>query len=346
MEVVKHVPGKASHPVGQRWLVNNRPSYSWYRSFLERHKSRISSRVVENLDPKRWKVSLPAVESLYKIMQMLIQRYPGLPASNVCNLDETNLTPERRKSRVLAARGARRTHTLCNEARFSMTCLPVVFADGTYMPPHFIVKGKKRPRWWGSPEYQAMLASTVFAEASLSVQDNGWMDTVIFLTWFQEKFLPFTADRRSAVTPVILVLDNFSGHVHPEVLQKAKDNHVIMVGLPPHSTHITQPLDVTLMKPLKDYWSNAITSLQVKQPWERYTEQDVIKLLCEPTLTLGVQPENGLPWSPWSKAFTPANIKSAFATTGLWPIDFEKASFCGAVQCNDAQYATCCSADC
>ena len=332
MEVVRRASGKAYSPVAKKLLDNNRPSYSWYRKFLQRHQDKISSRVVENLDPKRWKVSLPAVESLYSIMHQLVQRYPRLPASNICNLDETNLTPERRKSRVLAARGARRTHALCNEARFSMTCLPVVFADGTFMPPHFIVKGKKRPKWWGSDEFQASLAGTEFAGASLSVQENGWMDSEIFLTWFQEKFLPFTAARRSASTPVVLILDNFSGHVHPEVVETAAQHHVVMVGLPPHSTHITQPLDVTLMKPLKDAWTHVVNNLHVSNPWERYTEQDVIRLLCEPTLSLGRQPGSDRPWSPWSKTFTADNIKSAFVATGLWPIDFDKVSLSDSVR--------------
>ena len=276
-------------------------------------------------------------------MEETLRRYPGLPAANICNLDETNLTPERRRSRVLAARGARRTHTLCNEARFSMTCLHVVFADGSFMPPHFVVKGKNRPKWWGSPEFQSMLQSTEFANATLSVQENGWMDGLIFLTWFQEKFLPYTASRRSASTPMILILDNFSGHVHPATLQMAKDNHVIMIGLRPHSTHITQPLDVTLMKPMKDYWTSRIAALQVQNPWEHYTEKDVIRLLCEPTSTLGLRPGTSSYWSPFAKAFTPHNIKSAFVTTGLWPVDFEQVRICDALNttCMHVSYALC-----
>lgn len=338
MEIIRHVPGKAEHPVAQSWLFHQRPSYSWYRSFLHRHSDVMRSRVCENLDPKRWKVDYGAVKSLYDIMGDIKKRFPNLPASNVCNLDETNLTPERRKSRVLAAKGARRTHCLCNDARFSMTCLPVVFADGTYMPPQFIVKGKRRPVWWGSAEFHSHVAYTEFADATLSVQTNGWMDSEIFLTWFEEYFLPFTANRRSPEAPVVLILDNFSGHVHPSTLQLAMDNDVIMVGLPPHSTHITQPLDVTLMKPLKDYWTRVIAALQVSRPWEKYTEEDVIKLLCKPSRELGLKPGSSTRfWSPWSKTFTPANIKSAFRTTGLWPVDFDEV---GAIM-NDTAHAKC-----
>jgi hypothetical protein len=117
---------------------------------------------------------------------------------------------------------------------------------------------------------------------------------------------------------------NVSGHVHPTTLRVANENNVIMVGLPPHSTHITQPLDVTLMKPLKDYWKRMLEELPVQNPWDRYREQDVIKLLCKPCLSLGVaRPDDPNKYfSPWSKAFTPSNIRSSFRRTGLWPIDF------------------------
>jgi hypothetical protein len=108
-------------------------------------------------------------------MHELEERCPELPSANICNLNETNMTPERRPSIVLGAKAARRTHTLCGEARFSMTCPPVVFADGSFMPPHFVVKVKKRLKWWGSTEFKARIESTEFAEASLSVLANMWL---------------------------------------------------------------------------------------------------------------------------------------------------------------------------
>jgi hypothetical protein len=148
---------------------------------LELTRDIIGSWVAENLDPKRWNVSVAAVQSLHDIIHELEERYPELPTANICNLDETNVTPERRSSMVLAAKGARRTHTLSDEARFSMTCLPLVLADGSFMPPYFVVNGKKRPKWWGSTDFKARIESTEFAATSLSLQENGWMDTHIFL---------------------------------------------------------------------------------------------------------------------------------------------------------------------
>jgi hypothetical protein len=93
MEVIKRVPAKEDHLVAQTWLKNNQPIYSWYRSFLNGQGDIIRSRVAENLDPKRWKVFVAAVKSLYDIMHEMEERYPELLAANICNLDETNLTP-------------------------------------------------------------------------------------------------------------------------------------------------------------------------------------------------------------------------------------------------------------
>jgi hypothetical protein len=124
-------------------VKNSQPRYSWYRSFLNIKRDIIRSRVSETLDPKRWKVSITTVKSLYDIMHERVERYPEMQAAIIYNLDETNPTPERRPSMVLISKGARRSHTLCNEVRISMTLLPVVFAYGSFMPPHFVVKGKK-----------------------------------------------------------------------------------------------------------------------------------------------------------------------------------------------------------
>eukprot|EP00873_Tetraselmis_striata_P045017 jgi/Tetstr1/465281/TSEL_009982.t1 len=64
-----------------------------------------------------------------------------------------------------------------------------------------------------------------------------------------------------------------------------------MVGLTLHSTHIIQPLDVTLMKPLKDYWTTKLNHDGVENPWERYHEKDVITMSCEPYKELRLQME-------------------------------------------------------
>ena len=98
-----------------------------------------------------------------------------------------------------------------------------------------------------------------------------------------------------------------------------------MLGLPPHSTHWTQPLDVKLMKPLKTYWTTLLDTQRVATWLDSIfvKEQHIIEALAEPCDALG-QKEPAVSWSVWDKCFRPSNIKSAFYDTGLWPIDWDK----------------------
>eukprot|EP00873_Tetraselmis_striata_P028288 jgi/Tetstr1/448552/TSEL_035810.t1 len=185
MECIRRVPGLNKSTTAKKWLANGNPSYGWYRRFPHRYRDQIRDRVVENLDPKRWDVKEEQVKSLYDILAYLYKKYPDLHASNIANLDETNLIPERRKSKVMAAKGARRT-PIINDQRFSMTMLPCVFANGEYMPPHFVVPGKIRPKWWTKDKELKQIMKTCFFNTRhyISVQENGWMNTLLLKAWF------------------------------------------------------------------------------------------------------------------------------------------------------------------
>ena len=50
---------------------------------------------------------------------------------------------------------------------------------------------------------------------------------------------------------VLIVADNFDAHVKPEVLRLLKANMIDFVGLPPHASHVLQPLDLTLNQSFK-----------------------------------------------------------------------------------------------
>lgn len=54
---------------------------------------------------------------------------------------------------------------------------------------------------------------------------------------------------------VLLILDGHKSHTQTlEALQKATESGIIMVSLPPHTSHRIQPLDISFFKPLKTYY--------------------------------------------------------------------------------------------
>ena len=69
--------------------------------------------------------------------------------------------------------------------------------------------------------------------------DKGWITTDLFQSWLSDQFLTNAVGAR----PLLLILDGHSTHNQPEVIRYAIENGVIILCLPPHTTHETQPLD-------------------------------------------------------------------------------------------------------
>ena len=66
--------------------------------------------------------------------------------------------------------------------------------------------------------------------------------------------------------PLLLLLDGHSTHFEPKSLEFARKNKIIVFCLPPHTTHVCQPLDCSFFKPLKDYWRDECHKFYQKNP--------------------------------------------------------------------------------
>ncbi|KAK9517519.1 hypothetical protein VZT92_022885 [Zoarces viviparus] len=60
-------------------------------------------------------------------------------------------------------------------------------------------------------------------------------------------FLKFAAQER----PLLLIMDAHQSHLDPELVRAAQREGVILLCLPPHTSHILQPLDMSFFGPLK-----------------------------------------------------------------------------------------------
>jgi hypothetical protein len=83
-------------------------------------------------------------------------------------------------------------------------------------------------------------------------------------------------------------------------------HRILLIILPPHSTHTLQPLDVVLFKPLSQAYSNMLTN-------HLYKAQDLIPIKKGDFFPLF--------WSAWISSFTESLILKAFEATGIWLID-------------------------
>ena len=101
-------------------------------------------------------------------------------------------------------------------------------------------------------------------------------------------------------------MDGHSSHVNMAFLNKYDELRILVLILPPHSTHRLQPLDVGLFQPLSTAYSQEVNNF--------LTNGLGIVLITKRRFWLLFLPA-------WEKAFTEENIKSAFAKAGIWPVD-------------------------
>ena len=96
----------------------------------------------------------------------------------------------------------------------------------------------------------------------LQAQSSRWINCETFMDWF-EHFVCVT--KLFASFPVLLTVDGHTSHArHLHLIVKARECHITIICLPPHSTHKLQPLDKTLMAPLKHYYGEEVRRWQLQ----------------------------------------------------------------------------------
>ncbi|KAL5263911.1 hypothetical protein ACHWQZ_G005106 [Mnemiopsis leidyi] len=109
--------------------------------------------------------------------------------------------------------------------------------------------------------------------------------------------------------PVVVIMDGFSGHISLSVLEEARKNEIILVKLPPNSTHYLQALDVAVFGPMKKIWGN-ITRKFYCQSQNKSITKSVFPVLLSSLMER--MHEEGT-----------TNLVSGFRATGVWPLDKE-----------------------
>ena len=282
------------------------PGRDFISSFLKRHKSEISLRKAEVLKVKRAEAEDPAiisdfidlVENAYTIAK--IDKNDLNDAKRVFNLDETGFQTKGRVKNVIVPRGGNAQTLAPTEGKANFSVLVCGNAAGTYLPPYVVYKGSNDsiPCGWlmSGPK-----------DAAYTTTKNGWMNSEkfeMFIPWFDQKITEAGIKK-----PVVAFMDGYSSHLSLTCVQQASDRQIILVKLPPNSTHILQALDVSVFGPAKKRWEVIV------RDWYRQTKQQSITKPIFPVL-LGklfkYLEENNM------------NLVNGFAATSIWPVNKER----------------------
>ena len=212
----------------------------------------------------------------------------------IYNCDETGLPLSPKSLKVVSEVGAKDPSCITGNTKSQITVLACANATGRAVPP-FIIYDRKT--------LNPKLTCDEVPGSLYGLSPKGWIDRSLFSDWFFDHFLT----NIPAARPVLLLMDGHSAHYCPEVIRAAAAEKVVLFTLPPHTTHLTQPLDKGCFAPLKVEWRKRCQEFFAKNPGRvisRYDFNDIFREV-------------------WMHGMSIRNIISAFKTTGVYPFSRE-----------------------
>ncbi|KAF7520283.1 hypothetical protein G7054_g12829 [Neopestalotiopsis clavispora] len=148
---------------------------------------------------------------------------------------------------------------------------------------------------------------TPFGSWRFTATDNGWTSDPTALEWLQKVFIPFTQPNDPQEAR-LLVLDGHGSHETTEFMYTCFENKIHLIFLPPHASHVLQPLDQSVFGPLKAAYKKELGNLD---HWDASTVVGKRNfLICYEKARRA--------------ALTKKNIISGWKWTGLWPVSMAK----------------------
>jgi len=232
-------------PVGKNWI----------NGFKARNPI-ITTLIGRSLDKERVNGSdKSTLEGFFVLLKAIVSEHRIKP-SNIWNMDEHGLRQgSRSNGKVLGPvtkSGSKRTYVKEPGTTDWVSILECASAEGRSIKPLVIFKGAGLHSTWfpvdNAPDWH------------YTVSENGWTSNDIGLQWLETKFLPeSTPDDPSDWR--LLICDGHGSHATIDFMWMAKTNRIFVIYLPPHTSHLLQPLDLSFFGPLKQNYRRELDRL-------------------------------------------------------------------------------------
>lgn len=271
--------------------VEELAGWDWWTSFKERYG--LVMRLPENLSVNRSaSVTKEAIDEFYDVLGATLEKHDLEDRPNrIWNLDESGFSYVNKPGKIVSPKGRKHVYQqTAAERGETTTVLLAVNAAGQTGPCLTIFKGQR---------LSDDLKLNAPANSLVCVSPNGWMNSEIFLQFmrhFEENIPP--------ARPVLIILDSHCSHLSVDVMKFREEKNIIFLTFPSHTTHILQPLDVSVFGPMKAAWKKSVKAFLVKEG-RKPTRKDVFRIFT------GV----------FLEAANMMNITKGFKHTGIFPFD-------------------------
>ena len=189
-----------------------------------------------------------------------------------------------------------------------VTFLPLVCADGEAFGNIVLLSSVAT---FLPPAFQANLPHVLNFRSP-----NGWITNDLFLHIVINIFVPAIEAKRRRLccqdTPALLIADGHISRYHPPLLHALSAHNILLIILPPHTTHLLQPLDVGMFGLFKSALRHMVRLIRKKEDFQSRCSE--LPRAARDRVLLASSLDEA-----YRQKFTPFYIRDAFAAAGLMP---------------------------
>lgn len=244
---------KLAKDLKKKELFNNgRPGQKWYTNFMKRHPE-IAVREAEGVTKGRAIVTEEYIRGWFKELDQYLVENNLLDVvsdpTRVFNGDEVGFSLCPKKGKVLAPKGTRNVLNISlGNDKLTITVLMIITADGQIAPPLVVFPYVRPPR---------IIVDAMPENWVLGRSETGWMRGDVFYEYIANDFAKWL-ENNQIKKPIILFIDGHKSHLTLAVSEVCEKLGIILYALPPNTTHLLQPADVSVFHPMKVNWKNTL----------------------------------------------------------------------------------------
>jgi hypothetical protein len=225
----------------------NAVSEQWSRRFLDRHPE-LHKMKQKPIELARKLAHDPAVLlNWFKRFEALRTQF-GVCNEDIWNFDETGFRIGVGKSQwIVTTSTSKRSYLACDNSRDLVTSVEAVSAAGNVIEEMLILPGKTHLE-----RFYTDLGDNVLVGLSESGYTNDELSYQYIIHFNRQSKKTQRGAHR------ILLCDGYGSHLTREVLEFCEQRLIHMFALPPHTSHILQPLDVVLFQPYKHFHAKTV----------------------------------------------------------------------------------------
>jgi hypothetical protein len=278
---------RGGEPVGKNWVDR----------FIKRTPE-LRTRWTRPYDHQRALCEDPAIiEPWFTLVQNMKAKY-GIVDDDMYNFDESGFLMGKISSQLVVTGIEKpgKAKKLQPGDREWTTLIQGVSATGRVIPPFLIFAGKVLISNWFTEDLPRNWV--------IQVSPTGWTNNDLALAWLEH----FDTHTKPVGVGAyrLLIIDGHESHCSIDFQDRCKEKKIIALCMPPHSSHLLQPLDVACFSPLKRAYGDEILALA----------RDRIHHINKQTFLLAFK-------VAFEKAFTRENACAGFRGAGLSPHDLQ-----------------------